>query len=60
MAMTATERPLLLDGEWVETGEWIEVRSPFSGAVVGRIARGGAAEARRALDAAAAALREEH
>ena len=35
------------------TGEWIEVRSPYSGEVVGRVAKGGAAEARRALDAAA-------
>ena len=32
MATTATERKLLLDGEWVETGEWLEVRAPYSGA----------------------------
>src|SRR5260221_7564892 len=56
MAATATERKLLIDGDWVETGEWIEVRSPYSGDVVGRVAKGGADEARRAVDAAARAL----
>jgi acyl-CoA reductase-like NAD-dependent aldehyde dehydrogenase len=54
----ATDHSLLIGGERVETGEWTEVRSPFSGEVIGRIAKGGAAEARRALDAAAAVLRE--
>lgn len=56
MAATATERKLLIDGEWVETGAWLDVTSPYSGTVVGRVARGGAAEARRAVDAAARAL----
>jgi acyl-CoA reductase-like NAD-dependent aldehyde dehydrogenase len=56
VAATATQRALLIDGEWVETGEWIEVRSPYSGDVVARVAKGGAAETRRALDAAARAL----
>jgi acyl-CoA reductase-like NAD-dependent aldehyde dehydrogenase len=56
VAATATQRALLIDGEWVETGEWIEVRSPYSGEVVARVAKGGAAETRRALDAAARAL----
>jgi acyl-CoA reductase-like NAD-dependent aldehyde dehydrogenase len=56
MAVTATERKLLIDGEWIETGDWLEVRSPYSGDVVGRVAKGGAAEARRAVDAAARAL----
>ncbi|HSK16790.1 MAG TPA: aldehyde dehydrogenase family protein [Gaiellaceae bacterium] len=58
MAVTARERKLFLDGEWIETGEWQEVRSPFSGDVVGRVARAGAAEAKRAIDAAARALEE--
>ena len=58
MAATATERGLLIDGEWVETGDWIEVRSPYSGEVVGRVAKGGADEARRAVDAAERALAE--
>jgi acyl-CoA reductase-like NAD-dependent aldehyde dehydrogenase len=56
MAVTARERKLLLDGEWVETGEWHEVRSPYSGEVVGRVARAGAAETQRAIDAAARAM----
>ena len=56
MAVTATERKLLIDGEWVETGDWIEVRSPYSGEVVGRVAKGGADETRRALDAAERAM----
>jgi acyl-CoA reductase-like NAD-dependent aldehyde dehydrogenase len=58
MAATATQRALLIDGEWVETGDWIEVRSPFSGDVVARVAKGGADETRRALDAAERALME--
>jgi acyl-CoA reductase-like NAD-dependent aldehyde dehydrogenase len=56
MAVTASERKLLLNGDWIETGEWIEVRSPYSGDVVGRVAKAGAAETRRAVDAAARAL----
>jgi acyl-CoA reductase-like NAD-dependent aldehyde dehydrogenase len=58
MATTVTERKLLLDGEWVETGEWLEVRSPFSGETVARVAKAGAAEARSAVDAAERAMRE--
>jgi acyl-CoA reductase-like NAD-dependent aldehyde dehydrogenase len=53
---TAADHPLLINGERVETGAWTEVRSPYSGELVGRIAKGGAAETRRALDAATAAL----
>jgi acyl-CoA reductase-like NAD-dependent aldehyde dehydrogenase len=52
MATTATERKLFVAGEWVETGDWIDVRSPYSGEVVGRVAEGGAEETRRAVDAA--------
>jgi acyl-CoA reductase-like NAD-dependent aldehyde dehydrogenase len=58
MAVTVQERKLLLDGEWVETGEWQEVRSPYSGEVVARVARGGAEETRTALDAAERAMSE--
>ena len=42
MAVTATEKRLLIDGDWVETGEWIDVRSPYSGEVVGRASSGSA------------------
>ncbi len=58
MAATATERKLLVDGEWVETGDWVEVRSPYSGETVARVAKAGADEARRAVDAAERAMRE--
>jgi acyl-CoA reductase-like NAD-dependent aldehyde dehydrogenase len=56
MATTATERRLLIGGEWVETGDWVEVRSPYSGEVVGRVAKAGADEARAAIDAAETAM----
>ena len=56
MAATATERKLLIGGEWVETGDWLEVRSPYSGEVVGRVAKAGADEARAAIDAAEQAM----
>ena len=56
MAATATERRLLVGGDWIETGEWIDVASPYSGEVVGRVAKAGAAETTRAIDAAERAL----
>ena len=58
MATTATERKLFVAGAWVETGDWIDVRSPYSGDVVGRVAKGGKDETRRALDAAERALQD--
>jgi acyl-CoA reductase-like NAD-dependent aldehyde dehydrogenase len=58
MATTATERKLLLDGEWAETGDWLEVASPYDGSVVARVAKAGAAEARAAVDAAERAMRD--
>jgi acyl-CoA reductase-like NAD-dependent aldehyde dehydrogenase len=51
-----TEKRLLIGGEWIETGAWVEVRSPYSGDVVGRVAKAGAGEARRAVDTAARAM----
>jgi len=58
VATTVTERRLLVGGEWIETGEWLDVRSPYSGEVVGRVAKAGAAETRSAIDAAEQAMRE--
>jgi acyl-CoA reductase-like NAD-dependent aldehyde dehydrogenase len=58
MAVTTTEPRLLIAGEWVETGEWQEVRSPYSGEIVGRVPKAGADETRRAIDAAEAAMEE--
>ena len=52
MATTVTDHLLPIGGERIETGSWLEVHSPYSGEVVGRVASGGAAEVRRALDAA--------
>ena len=58
MVAAATEKRLLIGAEWVETGEWLDVRSPYSGELVGRVAKAGAAETRRAIDAAEQAMRE--
>jgi acyl-CoA reductase-like NAD-dependent aldehyde dehydrogenase len=58
MATTVVERKLLIGGEWVETGDWLEVRSPYSGEVVGRVAKAGADETKRAIDAAEQAMGE--
>jgi len=58
MALTAVEKRLLVAGEWIESGEWVDVRSPYSREVVGRTAKAGAEETRRAIDAAELALRE--
>jgi acyl-CoA reductase-like NAD-dependent aldehyde dehydrogenase len=34
------EHKLLLGGEWIETGEWDDVLSPYDGSVVARVAQG--------------------
>ena len=56
-APTAVER-IYLAGEWVETADSFDVRSPYSGAVVATVARAGADDARRAVDAAERAMRD--
>jgi acyl-CoA reductase-like NAD-dependent aldehyde dehydrogenase len=58
VATTATERKLLIGGEWVETGDWIDIASPYSGETVGRVAKASADDARRAVDAAERAMAE--
>src|SRR5436309_5820972 len=58
MATTALERKLLIAGEWLETGDWIEVKSPYSGESVAGVGKAGADEVRHAIDAAEAAMRE--
>src|SRR5256886_11769256 len=58
MARGATERKVFVGGGWVETGEWIEVRSPYSGESVARVAKAGRAETGRAIDAAERAMQE--
>ena len=49
-----TDYRMLSDGAWVDAadGGWIEVRSPATGAVVGRVPRGSRADVDRAVDAA--------
>jgi acyl-CoA reductase-like NAD-dependent aldehyde dehydrogenase len=58
VATTAVERRLFVGGEWIETGDWLEVRSPYSGDVVGRVAKGGNSETRASIDAAERAMEE--
>jgi acyl-CoA reductase-like NAD-dependent aldehyde dehydrogenase len=58
MVTTVAEKRLLIAGGWVETGEWQEVRSPYSGEVVGRVPKAGADETKRAIDAAEAAMQD--
>ncbi len=61
MATTAappTTEKLYLDGEWIDTDDHLDVRSPYSGEIVATVARAGADEARRAVNAAARAMRE--
>jgi acyl-CoA reductase-like NAD-dependent aldehyde dehydrogenase len=48
----ATDHKLLAAGEWMETGEWGEVLSPYDGTVVGRVAEGDAELVDRAAKAA--------
>ncbi|HSC73909.1 MAG TPA: aldehyde dehydrogenase family protein [Gaiellaceae bacterium] len=58
MVAALTQKRLLIGGEWIETGEWIDVHSPYSGDVVGRVAKAGARETCQAVDAAETAMRE--
>ena len=58
MVATAAERKLFVAGEWVETGDWVEVRSPYDGSLVARVAKAGAAEARAAVAAAERAMQD--
>ena len=56
MALAIQESKLLLGDQWVETGRWKDVRSPFDDSIVGRIPWADAGHAVRAIDAAAAAM----
>jgi acyl-CoA reductase-like NAD-dependent aldehyde dehydrogenase len=58
VAAPAAVEPLYLAGEWIQTGESFTVRSPYSGDVAARVARAGANETQRAVDAAERAMRE--
>ncbi|HEY5294729.1 MAG TPA: aldehyde dehydrogenase family protein [Gaiellaceae bacterium] len=56
IARDVRNRGLFLAGDWVETGEWAEISSPYSGDSIGRVAVGGAEHARAAVDAAERAM----
>src|SRR5436190_1247442 len=58
MVAALSEKRLLIGGEWIDTGEWIEVRSPYSGDDVGRVAKDGAPETCQAVDADEKAMQE--
>jgi acyl-CoA reductase-like NAD-dependent aldehyde dehydrogenase len=53
---TESVRKILVGGEWYETGETLDVTSPYDGSVVAHVAFGGRADAERAVDAAAKAV----
>ncbi|HYC81745.1 MAG TPA: aldehyde dehydrogenase family protein, partial [Solirubrobacterales bacterium] len=53
-----TDHELLFAGEWRDTGEWAEVKSPYDQTVVGRVAQSDAALAEQAIEAAHAAFSE--
>ena len=55
-AVQAVDHKLLAAGEWVETGAWDEVESPYDGSPVGRVAQGDAALVDRCAIAARAAF----
>ncbi len=51
------KRKLLLEGQWVETGRWSNVTSPFDAHPVSEVAQASKAEVERALSAAFSARR---
>ena len=56
---TVTELKMFIGGEWVESGsgDWIDVRSPATGELVGRVPEGTAEDVDRAVRAAREAFR---
>ncbi|HVQ58840.1 MAG TPA: aldehyde dehydrogenase family protein [Solirubrobacterales bacterium] len=51
-ALQTADHKLLAAGEWIETGAWDEVPSPYDQSVVGRVAQGDEALVNRAVEAA--------
>jgi len=56
--LEATDKLLLIDGEWIGSDSWQEVRSPFSGELVGRVPQLGSEATKRAVRAAEAAMQD--
>src|SRR3954466_12642203 len=52
----ATDHKLYVAGEWMETGEWSEVKAPYDETLIGRVPKGDAALVDKATEAAAAAF----
>jgi acyl-CoA reductase-like NAD-dependent aldehyde dehydrogenase len=52
----ATDHKLYVAGEWIETGEWSEVKAPYDGTLIGRVPKGDAALVGKAVEAARAAF----
>jgi acyl-CoA reductase-like NAD-dependent aldehyde dehydrogenase len=52
----ATDHKLLVAGEWIETGDWSEIRSPYDSTPIGRVPTGDAALLDKAVDAATKAF----
>ena len=52
----ATDHKLYVAGEWIETGEWSEVKAPYDGTLIGRVPKGDAALVDQAVEAARAAF----
>jgi betaine-aldehyde dehydrogenase len=57
---TLTQLQMFIDGQWVDSvsGEWIDVRNPATGDVVGRVPAGTEADVDRAVAAARAAFED--
>lgn len=56
MAISEGVRPLLINGEWIETRQFLEVRAPYDGSVVARVAQATTQDAKNAIDAASGAM----
>jgi acyl-CoA reductase-like NAD-dependent aldehyde dehydrogenase len=52
----ATDHKLYVAGEWIETGEWSEVKAPYDETLIGRVSKGDAALVEKATSAAADAF----
>ena len=51
----ATDHKLYVAGEWIETGEWSEVKAPYDETLIGRVPKGDGDLVNKATAAAAGA-----
>jgi len=56
MVVALKQQACLIDGQWLTGDNWIQVDNPATGALIGRVPSFGAAETRKAIEAAAAAM----